>query len=53
MRASYCCLLFQRLTGACLHCNKGLNIEQDLYLSLHFGEPNKLYYSFSTDFQKF
>lgn len=53
MRASYCCLTVQRLTGACLHCNKGLNIEQDLYLSLRFGEPNKLYYSFSTDFQKF
>lgn len=35
-------LTVQRLTGAGLYWDGGLNIEQDLRLPFHFGEPNKL-----------
>lgn len=39
-------LTAERLTGACLNCNKGLILLSRTYLSLHFGEPHKLLLQF-------
>lgn len=46
MRASYCCLPFRDLQVLACIAIKDSYIEQDLYLSLHFGEPNKLLLQF-------
>lgn len=46
MRASYCCLLFRDLQVLACIAIKDSYIEQDLYLSLRFGEPNKLLLQF-------
>lgn len=46
MRASYCCIPFRDLQVLACIAIKDSYIEQDLYLSLRFGEPNKLLLQF-------